>query len=135
MTSLVVRAAIGLLATVAIALAARRARSLSRSGALAAVVVGTAAVAAGWGWGTLLFIYFVLSTLLSRAGAAEKAARTAGILEKGGARDATQAIANGGVFALCALGTLAAAPATAPGLAAAAAGALASATPGTTATH
>jgi uncharacterized protein (TIGR00297 family) len=135
MTSLVVRAAIGLLAAVAIALAARRARSLSRSGAIAAVVVGTAAVAAGWGWGTLLFIYFVLSTLLSRAGAAEKAARTAGIVEKGGARDATQVIANGGVFALGVLGTLAAAPATAPVLAAAAAGALAAATADTWATE
>src|SRR5258705_4914502 len=115
MTSLVVRAAIGLLATVAIALAARRARSLSRSGALAAVVVGTAAVAAGWGWGALLFLYFVLSTLLSRAGAAEKAARTAGIVEKGGARDATQVIANGGRVAPFRLGNPGAASADPPG--------------------
>ena len=106
MTDLPARAAFGLLAAVTIALAARRARSLSGSGALAAVVVGTAAVAAGWGWGALLMLYFVAASALSHAGAAEKERRTAAIVAKGGARDAAQVAANGGVFALCAVAAL-----------------------------
>jgi uncharacterized protein (TIGR00297 family) len=135
MTDLPTRAAVGLAAAAAVALAAWRVRSLSRSGALAALLVGTAAVAAGWAWGALLAIYFVLSSVLSRVGVAQKAARTAGIVEKGGARDATQVIANGGVFTLCVLGTFVAGPAAAPILAAAAAGALAAATADTWATE
>ena len=129
------RAALGLLAAVAIALAARRAGSLSTSGAVAASAVGTAAVAAGWGWGALLVSYFVLSSLLSHVGSAEKARRTGGIVEKGGARDAAQVLANGGVFALCSVGMLAAHPSTVPLLAAAAAGSLAAATADTWATE
>lgn len=129
------RAALGLLAAVAIALAARRAGSLSTSGAVAASAVGTAAVAAGWGWGALLVLYFVLSSLLSHAGSAEKAQRTAGIVEKGGARDATQVLANGGVFALCCLGLLAAGQSSVQLFAAAAAGSLAAATADTWATE
>src|SRR3954464_8873352 len=96
------RAAVGLLAAIAIALAARRAGSLANSGAFAAVLVGTAAVAAGWSWGALLVLYFVSSSALSHAGGAEKERRTSGVVAKGGARDAVQVIANGGVFALCA---------------------------------
>lgn len=129
------RAALGLLAAVAIALAARRAGSLSTSGAVAAAAVGTAAVAAGWRWGALLVLYFVLSSLLSHVGSVEKARRTAGIVEKGGARDATQVLANGGVFALCCLGVAGAGQSAAPLLAAAAAGSLAAATADTWATE
>lgn len=105
MTTFPARTVLGLLAAIAIALAARRARSLSASGAWAAVAVGTAAVAAGWGWGALLLLYFVTASALSHAGAAEKERRTRGIVAKGGARDAMQVLANGGVFALCALAT------------------------------
>jgi uncharacterized protein (TIGR00297 family) len=97
------RAAAGLVAASIIAYLARRAGSLSTSGAIAATVVGTAAVAAGWRWGALLMLYFVTSSLLSRAGATEKSRRTSGVVEKGGRRDAIQVLANGGVFALCAL--------------------------------
>src|SRR3954469_35884 len=94
-----------------VALAAHRAGSLSRSGAVAATVIGTAAVSAGWAWGALLIIYFVASSLLSRFRSREKAARTKGMVEKGGQRDATQVMANGGVFALCAVaGALSPAP-------------------------
>lgn len=96
------RAAAGLLMAAAIAYIARRAGSLSGSGAVAAIVVGTAAVTASWRWGALLVLYFVASSLLSHAGAAEKARRTSGVVEKGGARDAIQVLANGGVFAFCA---------------------------------
>ncbi|HET7189559.1 MAG TPA: DUF92 domain-containing protein [Gemmatimonadaceae bacterium] len=129
------RAALGLLAAVAIALVARRSGSLSTSGAVAASAVGMTAVAADWGWGALLVLYFVLSSLLSHAGSAEKARRTAGIVEKGGARDATQVLANGGVFALCCLGVLAADQSSARLFAAAAAGSLAAATADTWATE
>ena len=105
MTALPARAAAGLLVAIAIALAARRAGSLSGSGALAAVVVGTAAVVAGWGWGALLVLYFVTASAVSHLGAADKERRMSGIVAKGGARDVVQVLANGGVFALCALGT------------------------------
>jgi len=70
---------------------------------VAAVVVGAAAVSAGWAWGVLLIAYFVLSIALSRLRSEEKKARTSGVVEKGGARDAIQVAANGGVFALVAL--------------------------------
>lgn len=100
--SAIARAAIAALVAAAIALAAWRAGSLSRSGALAAIVVGTAAVTAGWSWGALLITYFLSSALLTRVGAATKAQRSGSIVEKGGARDATQVLANGGVFAIAA---------------------------------
>jgi uncharacterized protein (TIGR00297 family) len=129
------RSAAGLLAAGAVALLARRAGSLSTSGAAAATVVGTAAVAAGWPWGVLLVLYFVVASLLSRSGHAEKARRTDAVVAKGGTRDATQVLANGGVFALCALTTLVAEPGAARVLAAAAAGALAAANADTWATE
>ena len=95
-----------LLAGVAIALTivllARRARALSASGAVAALVVGTLAITAGWGWGALLLLYFGTSTALSRYGAAVKDARTAGVVEKGGERDAMQVLANGLGFVVAA---------------------------------
>ena len=88
-----------------VALLARRSGSLSTSGAAAATVTGTVAIAAGWGWGALLIGYFVASSALTHAGARVKAARTGGVVEKGGARDGWQVAANGGVFALAALAT------------------------------
>ncbi|MEO7087092.1 MAG: DUF92 domain-containing protein [Gemmatimonadaceae bacterium] len=93
------RALEGFLAAACVAFAAKRAGSLSRSGALAAIVVGTLAVAVGWDWGALLLAYFVSSSVLSRVGRGTKERRTASIVEKGGARDAIQVLANGGVFA------------------------------------
>lgn len=92
----------GAFVAAAIALAAWRAGSLTRSGAVAALLTGTLAIAAGWAWGELLVIYFVSSSLLSRVGARVKAERSIGIVEKGGARDATQVFANGAIFALAA---------------------------------
>lgn len=86
--------------------AAQRARSLSPSGAVAAVAMGGLSLAAGAGWAALLLVYFVSSTALSRLGRAAKAARTASVIAKGGSRDAWQVAANGGVFALAAIGTL-----------------------------
>lgn len=100
---LVERGATGAVAAACIALAAWRAGSLSRSGAGAAVVVGTAATIAGWNWGALLILYFLAGTIVSRVGQSAKARRTGGVVAKGGARDATQVLANGGVFAACVL--------------------------------
>src|SRR5258705_12895853 len=87
-----------------IALLARGAGALNNSGALAAAVVGTCAMVAGWSWGVVLVAYFVSSSALSRFGAGEKALATAQRVDKSGARDAAQVMANGGMFAFAALG-------------------------------
>ena len=96
------RAIAGALVAAAIAFAAWRAGSLSPSGAVAALFIGTIAIAAGWTWGALLILYFVSSSVLSRIGARVKAQRSGSIVEKGGARDAPQVLANGAVFAAAA---------------------------------
>lgn len=101
------RAAEGALVAVAIALVSWRAGSLTRRGAITAALVGSLAIAAGWGWGALLILYFVSSSLLSRLGAARKAQRGGAIVEKAGARDAAQVLANGAVFALASIAYLA----------------------------
>ena len=95
------RVATGFLLAAIIATAARRARSLSGPGAVAAIIIGAAAVAAGWAWGALLVLYFVSSSALSRFRRDEKQAITAGVVAKGGERDAKQVFANGGIFAAC----------------------------------
>jgi uncharacterized protein (TIGR00297 family) len=77
---------------------------LSTTGALAAMVAGTITMAAGWSWAIILIGYFVSATLLSRFRAADKERRTQGRVEKHGARDATQVLANGGAFVVMALG-------------------------------
>jgi len=76
------------------------------SGAIAASVVGTISMAAGWSWGALLLAMFVSASALSRLGERQKAERTGAIVEKSGERDATQVLANGGGYALAALGSL-----------------------------
>lgn len=91
----------GMIAGALVGVAAHRARSLTGGGAAMAAIIGMAAVAAGWDWATLLIVYFVSSTLLSRKGRATKLQRTSGIIEKPGPRDAQQVLANGFVF-LCA---------------------------------
>jgi uncharacterized protein (TIGR00297 family) len=92
--------AIGL-ATV-VAAAAWYRGSLRRSGAASAIVIGAIALRAGWAWGGFLIVWFGWVTIGSRLGRARKAARTAGVVEKGAQRDAVQVMANGGVFALAA---------------------------------
>jgi uncharacterized protein (TIGR00297 family) len=112
----------GLLVAGASAFAAWRAGSLSASGAVAATLVGGASVAGGWQFGALLIAYFIVASAVSALGRDAKARRTGAIVEKGGARDAAQVLANGGVFAALALATTAD---TTGVLAAAAVGALA----------
>jgi uncharacterized protein (TIGR00297 family) len=100
------RILIGAVAAAVVAIIARRAGSLSVSGAVAAALIGTAAVAAGWSWGALLILYFLSSSLLSRLGRARKLEHTAGMVEKAGARDATQVMANGLVFAVLSIASV-----------------------------
>lgn len=100
---MMVRVGLGVVLATAIALVAHRAGSLSRSGAMAATVIGAAAIAAGWDWGILLIAFFVSSSALSRLGSEVKERRTSSIIAKGGARDAVQVLANGGLFAAAAL--------------------------------
>lgn len=90
----------------ALSLSARRARMLSHSGSVAAIAVGTVALLAGWSWTGALLTFFVSSSLLSRWRRAVKERATSSIVEKGGERDAWQVAANGGVFALSALGAI-----------------------------
>lgn len=100
----VTRTLVGLVLAAAISFAARRAHALSWSGAVAATVMGVAATAAGWRWCALLLAFFFSSTLLSRWRREAKERATRAVVEKGGARDAWQVLANGGIFTLCALG-------------------------------
>ena len=131
------RAIAGLLVAGTVALAAQRAHALSFGGATAAIVVGGVAVAAGWAWGLLLIAYFVASIVLSRVRGAEKAQRIGDVVAKGGARDAFQVIANGGMFAVIAFAGAALAPESLPArvLSAAALGALAASAADTWATE
>jgi uncharacterized protein (TIGR00297 family) len=80
-----------------------RAGSLSRSGAVAALLLGGVAMTAGRPWGLFLVAWFITATLASRFGRRTKEMATGDVVAKGGRRDATQVLANGGVFALCAL--------------------------------
>ena len=89
----------GVAAASVLALASWRLGALSRSGAAAAIAVGSLCVAAGWAWAILLMAFFASSSALSRVGAERKGNRTAGVVAKGGARDASQVLANGGIFA------------------------------------
>ena len=108
--SILARLAIAAAIALAISLLARRARSLDAGGAAVAAVTGTLALLAGWRWGVLLVVYFATASALSHYGAARKDARTSSVIAKGGARDAWQVLANGGVFAIAAALALALPP-------------------------
>lgn len=98
---MILRLVMGVVLAVVVAAAAARARLLSPAGALAAALMGAATVAAGWSWGIVLVVFFVLTSALSLYASDRRSTLTRGILEKSGAsRDATQVIANGGVFAI-----------------------------------
>jgi uncharacterized protein (TIGR00297 family) len=100
--SMLARASAAIIA-LAISLGAWRIGSLTKGGAAAATVVGAVALIAGWSWGVLLVAYFISSSALSRFGENDKQKLNSGIVEKGGARDSMQVLANGGVFAVAAL--------------------------------
>jgi uncharacterized protein (TIGR00297 family) len=86
----------------AVAVIALRAHALTRGGAIAAFVVGTLTYASGTvGFTLVLLAFFVPSVILSRVGKARKRALVD--IGKGGARDALQVLANGGVATACAV--------------------------------
>ena len=129
---LALRALLGLVLAAGIAFLAWRTRALARSGAFAATIVGAVCAMAGWDWALLLIAFFLTSTAIGRIQRDRRAARTGRVVAKGGARDAGQVLANGGVFAAAALGySLSPSPA----WLAAGAGALASASSDTWATE
>jgi uncharacterized protein (TIGR00297 family) len=101
--SLILRALAGALVAGIVAALARRAGALSVGGRWAAFATGTLVAAAGWRWALLLIGYFVLSSLLTRAGADAKAQRAAPILPDQRERNALQVLANGGLFAIAML--------------------------------
>jgi uncharacterized protein (TIGR00297 family) len=105
-TEVLVHALAGAVLSMLASFAARRARMLAATGAIAAAIVGTISIAAGWSWGALLLSMFISASALSRLGARKKARRVGSTVEKGGERDATQVLANGGVYAAAALGSL-----------------------------
>ncbi len=95
---------LALLLSIALAAVAYQAKALSRSGALAATLIG--ALTLGLGGippAILLLFFFFSSSALSRLGRRRKGSlRT--ISAKGGRRDFSQAIANGGLASLLAVG-------------------------------
>ena len=94
---------IGLVLAILVVASSWRLGALSAGGAWTAAVLGFFSMGAGWSWGILLIAYFVTSSLLTRFRAREKLARTEDRLEKAGARDAQQVLANGGAFGIMAL--------------------------------
>lgn len=85
---------------------AHRKRVLSTDGSVAAAVVGTVALAAGWNWGILLLMFFVSASALTKLGERKKAELAGAVVQQHGERNARQVLANGGVYAISALGYL-----------------------------
>lgn len=100
------RAVFGAVLCLLFVVTAQRLRTLSVGGAVAAFVVGTLAIAAGWSWGLLLVAFFASASALSKLGERRKSELVGKILQKSGARDAVQVLANGGVFAAAAFGQI-----------------------------
>ncbi len=90
----------GMILALIVALISLRLRFLSASGAMGLFLLGTMVFGIGrWTFSAPILTFFVLSSLLSKVGRARKK-RLAGLIEKGGARDIWQVIANGGVAGL-----------------------------------
>ncbi len=68
--------------------------------------MGTLTIVAGWSWGLLLLSLFVTGNALSKLGARKKAELVGRIVQKGAERDARQVLANGGVYAIAAIGSI-----------------------------
>ncbi len=99
-----IRWAGSLLAAAGVSWMAYRSRALSGRGALAATWVGgTMLASGGLPWAALLLFFFLSSSALSRLGPRRKTALQARFA-KGGQRDASQVLANGGLATLAALG-------------------------------
>jgi uncharacterized protein (TIGR00297 family) len=102
---LISRIAAGLVISALIAWLAYRRGALTPSGAAGAILTGTIIFGfGGWDWGLLLIAFFVSSSLLTRYKETAKL-QVADQFAKGGPRDLWQALANGGLAALIALGS------------------------------
>ena len=93
----------GTLAGLAAGRASRR-RQLTMGGEYAAFAVGTAAVVGGVGWGASLAAFFYSSVTLGHWRAGDKRHRSREVLPDTLARDSWQVLANGGLFAVAAVG-------------------------------
>lgn len=99
-----VRLVIGLLLSGGIGGLAYWRGSLTAGGWAGAVLVGTLTLAAGgWALAAAVVVFFVTSTVLSRYKARVKERRFGETFAKGGERDFTQVMANGGVVTLLAV--------------------------------
>jgi uncharacterized protein (TIGR00297 family) len=97
------RLLVGLFFSAAIGALAYRRKSLSRSGILGAILTGTLIFGfGGIAAGLLLMVFFVTSSALSHYKATRKQT-VSELFDKDGQRDLGQALANGGVAALCAV--------------------------------
>ena len=96
------RAVLGFTAALAVAAMARRAGSLSTSGLVAAAICGGLSAIGGWGWAYALILYFVAASALTRVAGNTTAGRITRVVDKGGARDAAQVLANGAVYSIAA---------------------------------
>jgi uncharacterized protein (TIGR00297 family) len=103
-TVLSLRLSAGFILSTLIGVLAYRRQALTRSGILGAILTGTLIFGfGGWEWGLLLIAFFVSSSLLTHYERAAKA-RVAEEFAKGGPRDLWQALANGGLAAVLAVG-------------------------------
>jgi uncharacterized protein (TIGR00297 family) len=92
--------AIGLLLAATSSILAYRVHSLSKDGAVAATFIGTIIFGlGGWQWAVLLLVFFISSSLLTRAFKNRKMELDEKY-SKGGRRDAGQVFSNGGIAAL-----------------------------------
>lgn len=95
---------LGMAMAALVALLSIRLRFLSPSGAAAAFILGVVVFGIGrWNFTAPMMAFFILSSLLSKMGGKRKK-KLAGMIEKGGARDAWQVAANGGPGGLIVIG-------------------------------
>lgn len=106
LSSMTSRMIAGFLLACIVSIVARRQQALSSPGAIAAIAIATICTMAGWTWAFMLLAFFLAGTFLSRVGNDTKRTANAAFVEKSGARDAHQVIANGGPFAIVAVASI-----------------------------
>ncbi|MBV8884989.1 MAG: DUF92 domain-containing protein [Chroococcidiopsidaceae cyanobacterium CP_BM_RX_35] len=95
---------IGVILSAIISFVGYKSESLSRSGVVGAMVTGTLIFGfGGWAAGLMLLAFFASSSALSHFREAQKSAVAEEKFSKGGKRDLSQALANGGMAALLAV--------------------------------
>jgi uncharacterized protein (TIGR00297 family) len=101
---MVIRALAGAVVAGGVTAVARKTGALSESGQWAAFFSGILAAAAGWWWALTLIAFFVVAAALTRWRLPDKMRLTEGSLPRATERNATQVLANGGVFVVLAFG-------------------------------